>query len=279
MATVSELLVRFKRQFQQADVGSPRLTAELLLARVLGVSRGELRALGARELTTAETRLFEALAQRRLSREPIDYILGEREFYGRRFNVRAGVLVPRPETETIIDIVKRELPGYTGWAADIGTGSGVLAVTLAAELPGIRVLATDVSLRALLIARENARLHGVADRVHFARMDALSAVRARLGLIVGNPPYIDVAEVNSLQPEVRDHEPPEALFGGHEGLQTPRRFIEHAAAHIAPGGWCLLEHAFNQGPTMREMAAAAGLRDARTVKDMTGLDRVLIARG
>jgi release factor glutamine methyltransferase len=278
MVIVREVLQQFAARFQRAGVESARLNAELLLARALAVTRGELMALGDNELTPAEHEQFAEFARRRLSREPVDYILGEREFYGRSFHVRPGVLIPRPETELIIDTVKREVPEVSGWAADIGCGSGVLGVTLALELPALRVLATDLSPHGVAVTTLNAQRLNAANRVHVARMDGLSAARGGFALIVSNPPYIDPAEAGSLEPEVGDHEPAEALFGGADGTETSIRFLHQVADRLLPGGLCLFEHGFTQGERLRKAATAAGLRDARTIKDMAGLDRMLVAR-
>jgi release factor glutamine methyltransferase len=278
MVIVREVLQQFAARFQRAGVESARLNAELLLSRVLGVTRGELMALGDNELTAAEHAQFAEFARRRLSREPVDYILGEREFYGRSFHVRPGVLIPRPETELIIDTVKREVPEVSGWAADIGCGSGVLGVTLALELPALRVLATDLSPHGVAVTTLNAQRLNAANRVHVARMDGLSAARGGFALIVSNPPYIDPAEAGSLEPEVGDHEPAVALFGGADGTETSIRFLHQVADRLLPGGLCLFEHGFTQGERLRKAATAAGLRDARTIKDMAGLDRMLVAR-
>lgn len=275
---VRQIVEESTKRLANAGVDSPRLNAELLLAHVLDLSRGALRAMSDRPLTPEELRAFEALTKRRLSREPIDYILGEREFYSRSFIVRPGVLIPRPETETIIDIVKAEMTDASGLAADIGCGSGALTVTLAAEFPRLRVLATDISAIALGVTRENAARHRVASRVCRARMDGLSAAAVGFDLIVSNPPYIDPAEADSLQPEVRDYEPPEALFGGPGGLETARRLLKQARERLKPGGLCMFEHAFNQGERMKVLAKEAGFEDVRTERDPSGLDRVLVAR-
>ncbi len=276
MLSVRDVLEKTIARFAQAGVDSPRLNAELLLARALGLTRGELLGAGDRKLAPDQKAKFDALAARREAREPIDYILGEREFYSRTFVVKPGVLVPRADTETIVDTLKRELPEAAGLAADIGCGSGALAVTLALEFPRLRVLATDISQVALHVTRQNAARLGAF--VHCARMDGLSAVRGRFALIVSNPPYIDPADAEGLQPEVRDHEPPEALFGGKDGVEVAARLLVQASERLAPGGLCLFEHGFNQGQVMRRLAAQAGLRQARTVQDMAGLDRVLLAR-
>lgn len=264
-------------RFARAGVDAPRLNAELLLARALGVSRGYLMGAGESVLTADQQHAFDNLLARRERREPVDYILGEREFYGRPFHVQPGVLVPRPETETIIDAVKRELPGAAGLAVDIGCGSGALAITLALEFPGLRVLATDISATAVAVTRDNAARLGA--RVHVARMDGLSAARGPFDLIVSNPPYIDPADAEGLQPEVLAHEPHEALFGGKGGTEVAARLLTQVAQQLKPGGLCLFEHGFNQGEALRGLATEAGLKDARTLPDMAGLDRVLLAKG
>lgn len=232
---------------------------------------------GSHELAAEQLRAFDDMQSRRESREPVDYILGEREFYGRMFAVRPGVLVPRPETETMIDLLKKELPAPAGLAADIGCGSGALAVTLALEFPGLRVLATDISATAVAVTFENANRLGA--RVYLARMDGLSAAAGPFDLIVSNPPYIDPADAEGLQPEVLEHEPHEALFGGEGGTEVAARLLTQVARLLKPGGLCLFEHGFNQGETLRKLATTAGLKDARTLPDMAGLDRVLWARG
>ncbi|MBX3460498.1 MAG: peptide chain release factor N(5)-glutamine methyltransferase [Planctomycetes bacterium] len=277
MLSVRDVLERAIERFARAGVDSPRLNAELLLARALGVSRGDLKGAGERELTPGQLCEFEAMQARRASREPVDYILGEREFYGRMFAVRPGVLVPRPETETMIDLLKKELPAPAGLAADIGCGSGALAVTLALEFPGLRVLATDISATAVAVTRENAARLGA--RLFVARMDGLSAAAGPFDLIVSNPPYIDPADAEGLQPEVLEHEPHEALFGGKGGTAIAARLLRQVAGVLKPEGLCLFEHGFNQGEALRKLATAAGLKDVRTLPDMAGLDRVLWARG
>lgn len=276
MLSVRDVLERAIARFTRAGVDAPRLNAELLLARALGVSRGDLIGAGEHEVTQEQQRAFDEMQTRRESREPVDYILGEREFYGRVFHVRPGVLVPRPETETIIDLLKKLVPGAAGFAADIGCGSGALAVTLALEFPALRVLATDVSATAANVTRDNAIRLGA--RVHVARMDGLSAAAGPFDLVVSNPPYVDPLDRDGLQPEVLQ-EPHEALFGGQGGTEVAARLLTQVAQLLKPGGLCLFEHGFNQGDALRELAARAGLKEPRTLPDMAGLDRVLLARG
>jgi release factor glutamine methyltransferase len=278
--SLKEILEDAVLRLKQAGVESPRLNAELLFAHALGTSRGMLPAMHSADIDADSRKAIEALLQRRLKREPIDYILGTREFYSRELTVRPGVLVPRPETETIIDAVLKLLPcEFAGNAADIGAGSGALAVTLACEFTGLRVLATDISAAALNVTRENAAKHGVGARVFCARMDGLAAAAGGFDLIVSNPPYIDPETADSLDPEVHDYEPHEALFGGKEGVEIAQRLLAQVAERLKPGGLCLFEHGFDQGKRMRELARQAGLKKISTLKDLTGLERVLVARG
>jgi release factor glutamine methyltransferase len=280
MTTLREILVGFMGRLAAAGVESPRLNAELILAHVLGVDRAGVRGMLHTVPDPAHVAEAERLLARRVAREPVDYILGEREFYGRRFHIRPGVLIPRPETEAIIEHALRELNRDGEFlAADVGCGSGAIAVTLACEFPRMRVLATDISRIALAVTRANAERHGVAARVYTACMDCLSATAPGLHLVAANPPYISHTEAASLEPEVRDHEPPEALFAEADGLAVARRVIAQAAVVLRPGGLLLLEHGYTQGAALRECAAEAGLTGIQTLQDFAGLERLLRATG
>lgn len=279
--TIRQTTDRWRAAFAAAGVDSPRLTIELLLAHVLGVDRGALLGQADRALTPAQDAQLDALCARRVRREPLAYLLGHWDFWGRRFAVRPGVLIPRPETEVIIALAKKMLPSHTrGWAVDIGCGSGVLAVTLALEFKHLRVLALDLHVAPLQVTVENARAHGVASRMSLARMDGLAAVRPEpvLDLVVSNPPYVTPEDYPGLQPEVRDHEPQAALVGGPAGLEIPQRLIGQIARCAKPGAPVLMEHGMEQGAALREAAARAGLKDIHTEKDYAGLDRILVAR-
>lgn len=279
MATIRESIEHWRAAFLRAGVDSPRLTAELLLARVLGVERGHVLALTQQPLPAHQAAALQALAERRLRREPLAYILGEREFFSRTFTVRPGVLVPRPETETIIELARRLLPaGLGGWAADVGTGSGCLAVTLALEFAALRVLALDIEGTPLHVARQNALRHGVAGRVFCCRGNLLAAVRAGAGLrlLVCNPPYIDPAAEPDLPPEVAQHEPRAALFSGERGLQAGCTVLQQARAVLAPGALLLMEFGAGQGPALAAQAQRLGF-GASLHEDLSGLERVLAA--
>jgi release factor glutamine methyltransferase len=278
VATLRDILADYTARLKSAGVDSPRLNAELILAHALGTDRAGLRA-RLQETPEPDVRSHaDTLLARRVAREPVDYIVGEREFYGRRFLVRPGVLIPRPETEAVIEHALRELDRHGEYlAADVGCGSGAIAVTLALEFPRMRVLATDISRVALSVTRENAEQHGVAARVQVACMDCLSAAAPGLDLIAANPPYIAGHEAAELEPEVRDHEPPEALFAEADGLAVAKRVVAETTDRLKPGGLLLLEHGYTQGKALRECAVEAGLTGIQTLKDFADLDRLLRA--
>ncbi|MBK9974395.1 MAG: peptide chain release factor N(5)-glutamine methyltransferase [Planctomycetes bacterium] len=281
MPTVAQSIHQWRAAFAAAGVDSPRLTIELLLAHVTGLDRGALIGMGNHELTPAQSAQLQALCARRAAREPLAYLLGHWDFYGRRFAVKPGVLIPRPETEAVIDLARKLLPpGAQGWAADAGCGSGALAVTLALEFPHLRVVATDLHPTPLQVTAENARALGVSSRLALVRMDALTGLKpaALFDLMVSNPPYVTPQDYPTLQPEVRDFEPQEALVGGQSGLIIPETIVHQAAARLKPGGWLILEHGMEQGAALRQAATSAGYKDIRTEKDFAGLDRILVAQ-
>ncbi|MBZ0136992.1 MAG: peptide chain release factor N(5)-glutamine methyltransferase [Planctomycetes bacterium] len=275
MTSIRQFIEDWRVRLQRADVDDSRLNVELLLAHGLGATRGDVRARLDESLDAEVLERLTVLCERRLKREPVDYIIGHREFYGREFHVEPGVLVPRPETELIIDLAKELLPqNASGWAVDVGCGSGVLAVTLALEFPRLRTIAADLYPTPLKVTGANAeRLNA---RVFRARMDGLSALGGKFELIVSNPPYVKPEEYPDLEREVRDHEPEEALVGGVDGLDVAKRILADVAARLNPGGHLLMEHGMTQGEALREAATRAGLANARTVKDYAGLDRILV---
>lgn len=263
---------------QAAD--SPRLSAELLLARVLGIDRLGLFRDPGRSLSEAQDAAFQALIERRAQGCPVAYLLGEKEFFGLPFRVCPDVLVPRPETEHIVEEVLRRLPKHAPLRfADLGTGSGILAVTLATLFPQARGLAVDVSRAALAVARDNALAHGVAERLVFVRGDCCRPLLRDAGLdcLVSNPPYVSEAELASASREVRDFEPSLALCGGADGLSCIRALLPLAAKALRPGGLLLVEIGAGQGPMVLALARGAGLCGAEILKDLAGLDRVLAA--
>lgn len=275
MTSIRQFIEDWRVRLQQADVEDARLNVELLVAHVLGGTRGDVKARLDDSFDASTLARVKSLCERRLKREPVDYIIGHREFYGRKFLVEPGVLVPRPETEMIIDLAKELLRADGGWAVDIGCGSGALAVTLALELPQLRVIATDLFPTPLKVTGMNADKLGA--HVFRARMDGLYALGGRFDLIVSNPPYVKPEEFTELEPEVRDHEPEEALVGGAGGVAVAQSILADVAARLKTGAHVIMEHGMTQGEELRVAATQAGLINARTVKDQAGLDRFLVA--
>lgn len=223
---------------------------------------------------------YDRLVSRRASREPLAYIVGRREFWGLRFDVAPGVLIPRPETELIVEVALELTPADRQVAlADVCTGSGCIAVALARELPMAQVLASDISEAAVEIARRNAARHGVADRVTVAHADLLDGVDGPFDLVVANPPYIREHERTLLQREVREHEPHVALFGGLQGLDLIERLVGQAAARLESGGHLLFEFGFGQDVEVEDfIAGARHLRLIELRRDLQGIARMAVAR-
>lgn len=276
--------------------GIPRaeaaLDAELLARDALGWDRAtwlmrrdeDERAVEAETLAArgigAFRAAFDARVARRVRREPMAYIRGTQEFYGREFLVGPGVLIPRPETELLVDEAKAAAMGRrTPRIADIGTGSGCLAVTLALELPSAQVTATDISADALTIARGNAEAHGVASRIAFVEASYLTGIAGPFDLIVSNPPYVRAIDEPSLSPEVRDHEPREALYGGEDGLRDIRAIAQAATTALKPGGVLVMEIGFGQATAVAAVLTAVGLGGEVTIRrDLQGIPRVAVAQ-
>jgi release factor glutamine methyltransferase len=278
VATVEDALAWGVERLYHASVGSERMTAQLLLAHVLGVERTHVVAHPEREIGDDEADAFKDAVERRAAGTPFQYIVGKQEFYGRDFEVTPDVLIPRPDTEVIVDGAKRY------WAAladrdgrrvlDLGTGSGAIAVTLARELDGARVYATDVSGEALEVARRNAARHD-AD-VRFARADLVGTFSGPFAVIATNLPYIPATVVEGLQVEVRDFEPRVALVGGEDGLDLYRRFFDDLPRVLAADGVVLCECGFTQSGALEALAAERGLRFVDRLDDIQGIPRTIV---
>jgi release factor glutamine methyltransferase len=269
--TVRTALLQGQQLLKDAKISEPRLTAEVLLMRATGHDRAWLYAHGNDELIELWWIHYGRYLHQRIKGEPTQYVTGRQEFYGREFRVTTDVLIPRPETEHLIETaLARANAAQT--ILDIGTGSGVIAVTLAVETRA-RVAATDVSLEALRIAQQNAR--ALDAQIELLACD-LGAVFAdgSFDLVVSNPPYIAARDRLSLQPEVRDHEPAVALFGGEDGLAIYRRLIPEAARLLRTGGWLMME--LGDAVAVREMCA--DWNGVEIMDDLAGIARVLIAR-
>jgi release factor glutamine methyltransferase len=262
--------------FAQKGVDAPRLTAELLLAHALGCDRVRLYLDFDKPLGEPELARFRELVRRRADGEPTAYLTGAREFYGRRFQVDARVLVPRPETEQLAEAALQALP-EGGAALDLGTGSGALAVTLALGRPGARITAVELSGDALAVARANAAALGAA--VDFLEGDLFAPLPAgaRFDVIASNPPYVPAGELAGLQREVR-REPRLALDGGPDGLAVLRRIVEAAPGWLTPGGVLLLEMHETHLESLPALCRAAGFAAAEARRDLAGLPRLTVAR-
>ena len=261
VASVSELL---------RASGLPPLEARALLAQQLGCTREALVAHPERSVTDAAAAAFGALARRRRSGEPLAYLLGEREFYGRAFAVTPAVLIPRPETELLVSLALDRAKQIDHPAIlDLGTGSGCVAITLALEAPQATVVATDIDTAALDIARANATRHRA--RVTFIESNWYSAIEGRFDLIVANPPYVAGADPHL--PDLQ-REPQLALLAGKDGLDHVRTIVAASPAHLRSGGWLALEHGYDQASPIRDLFASAGFESVSTFKDVAGIARV-----
>lgn len=284
VTTVREALQAGERVLRRAGVESARLDAELLLGNALAAERKELYLKPDRPLDEDARRRFEDLLLRRGGREPLAYILGEKEFWSLDFVVTPDVLVPRPETELLVEtglnILARRRAGAR--VLELGTGSGAVAVSLAKERSDLAIHATDLSPAALKIARLNATRHGVAPRIGFLAGDLFEPVRgAKAGfeLVVFNPPYIAAHEMDHLPPEVREWEPKPALFGGVDGLDFYRRIVREAPLHLVEEGVVALEIGAGMAQAVAAVFADAGRYKTSVVhRDLAGRDRVVTAQ-
>jgi release factor glutamine methyltransferase len=249
------------------------LDVDVLARHVLGWSRANLLVAGRDPVPAGFEERFTAALTRRAAHEPVAYITGMREFWTREFEVDRGVLIPRPETELIVEAVI-ERDHKRPRILDVGTGSGCLAVTLAAELPDAQVVATDISADAVATARRNALRHGVSARVLFVLTNLLDNLPGGFNIIVSNPPY--VVRASELPPDVIQYEPHTALYGGEDGLEAIRVLIREARAHLAEGGLFVVEFGFGQADQVRELAANAGWKHVEIRKDLQGIERTAV---
>ena len=304
--------------FSAKGVPEPRASAEILLAHTLGVSRLDLYLRYDQPLNADELARFKALMVRRREGEPVAYLTGHREFWSLDIQVTPAVLIPRPETETLVaaaleaardfgegaglkpaptvrqNFAPRHGPGGSPpktenrkpttpslWGLEVGVGSGAVVIALAQELPRMTWVGLDRSGAALTVARANARRHGVADRVHFLRSDLLAGLKptAAFALLVANLPYVPRAEWERLPREIKAFEPPGALLGGEDGLDLIRPLIRQAQQYVMGGGWVFLEVGDQQAPRVAALLAETGAYDRiETVKDFSGMERVVRAR-
>jgi release factor glutamine methyltransferase len=257
-----------------------RSDATLLLRHVLGIPHAEMYAYRERPLTALQTEVFNAQLQQRLRGTPIQYITGEQEFFGLPFHVTQDVLIPRPETEHLVEAAiarLKDLP--VARVADVGTGSGAIAVALAHSLVTAEVVALDISPAALAVAEENARHNAVAARIRFLESDLLGAVaNERFDAIVSNPPYVADSERTSLPAEVREYEPAKALFAGPTGLEMYRQLVPDALPLLVSGGWLMMEIGQGQRDAVRALISDADWDGVEFIADLQGIPRVAMAR-
>jgi release factor glutamine methyltransferase len=275
--TVLKILQWTAGYLKDKGVDNGRLDAELLLSEVLQLDRVGLYLNYDRPLQAEELAAYRQLVGRRSRREPLQYILGRAEFWSLPFRVGPAVLIPRPDTEVLVEEALRRVRA-DGTILDVGTGSGAVAIALASELPAARLVGIDVSEVALQVATENARHNGVAERVDLLRIDLACLPAGPFDLIVANPPYIPAAEMAGLMPEVRDHEPVLALAGGDDGLDCYRLLAGQAATRLQPGGWLLVEVGIGQAAVVQEIFAAAKLQEGFCRNDLNGIPRVVGGR-
>lgn len=285
--TVRSALRDGMAQLAAANTPSHALAAELLLMHVLGRDRAWIYAHPEPELSEQASGNFFELIARRASGVPTQYLTGKQEFWGLEFEVTPAVLIPRPETEHIIEVALRRLDERSGAKrqeslriADVGTGSGCIAIALAKELPNAQILATDISADALKIALRNAGKHGVVRRVRFVQCDLFESQqgeRHTFDLIVSNPPYIARAEERELAREVREHEPEQALFAGATGTEIYARLIAQSSELLRTGGLLVVEMGYDASERVRSMLSADSWVDIRITNDLAGIPRVISA--
>ncbi|HEY3929564.1 MAG TPA: peptide chain release factor N(5)-glutamine methyltransferase [Candidatus Koribacter sp.] len=265
------------KKLEAADTPSPRLSAELLLMFSLNCDRAYLFTYPERELTADEQSRYDEAIRRRCTGEPAQYITGHQEFYGRDFLVTPAVLIPRPETEHLIEAALEIFPRDGRLSIlDVGTGSGCIAITLAKEFLRTRVMAVDISPEALEIAQANAaRLEA---QVEFRQSDLLSAIEParQFDVVVSNPPYVGECEADKVQKQVRDFEPHIAVFGGHRGMDIIHRLVPQVREHLKPNGWFLMEIGYSTADPVHE--AMRDWQDFKVIPDLQGIPRVVVAR-
>lgn len=278
---ILKLLEWSTQYFQSKGIESPRLDAELLLAHNLGLNRVQLYMQFDRPLSEGELQSFKALLKRRSEREPLAYILGKKEFYSMEFEVSRDVLIPRPETELLVEKAVQHFQDQSSLPLrflDIGTGSGCIALSLAKQFPHAQISALDISEKALQIAQKNAQRHGLEAQIDFIEMDFLNpasreSLKEPFDLIISNPPYVAEKDFPRLAPELR-FEPKNALTSGEDGLDFYRELISVTPSYLKPGGLALFEIGFDQAESIEKLATKAGFQKINILKDYAGHPRV-----
>ncbi len=280
--TVLGLIQRTTEYLGEKGIDTARLDTELLLAFALETDRTHLYMNFDQPLNEDELSRFRALVKRRALHEPLQYITGQQEFWSMNFKVSPAVLIPRPETELLVEEgakeIKKTFPGVKNLKIlDLGTGSGALALTLAKEIEGSHVTGVDLSAEAILLARENAEVNGLASAITLFEGDLFAPVKGKqFHLIVSNPPYIPHADLEGLQPEVSEFEPLAALDGGADGLDFYRRIIPESITYLHPGGWLMVEHGEGQSESVSSLYEETERFDpVESIKDLAGIRRIV----
>ncbi len=279
ITTFAEALRDGIDQLTRAGVQGAALDVRLLLAHAAGVSAETPRLYPERTLSPSKVKIFNSLLAGRAARQPVAHLLGRREFWSLDFAVTPDTLVPRPDSETVVEaaLAEAELLGGGAWRLlDLGTGSGCLLLAILSECGATRGVGTDIHEAALGVARANAVRLGLADRAHFLQADWTAEIDGRFDMVVSNPPYIETAAIDTLEPEVATHDPRRALDGGADGLDAYRRIADGINDVLAPGGCCILEIGHGQADAVAAVMLGAGLRERRRASDLAGMTRALI---
>ncbi len=279
---IRDARTRAVEELRRGDVKSPELAADLLLGFTLGWDRVRIISHPEKAITEDLWIHFKSLVQRHASGEPLNYLTGEREFYGLSFRVTPAVLIPRPETELLVEKTIELLKSYPSPARflDIGAGSGCISIAIAHEVPSAIGWAVDISAAALEVAKQNACRHGVADRIHFLQGDLLESFlpNSTFDFILSNPPYVPLEECDTLPSDVINYEPHLALFGGLTGLEIYSRLIPQVPGHLVPEGYLLIESGAGQTERIQELIEKTGLSLQMILNDLQEIPRCLIAR-
>lgn len=277
--TLKEVYLLGKEKIKGSGIDNAGLEASILISNVFGIDKIEIYTHPETEVGIERLKQFEEIIERRIRREPIGYILGETEFYSRKFFVGRDVLIPRPETEKLVEEALN-IMGYISspLVIDVGTGSGCIAITIGSERSDSMIIASDISFHAISLAKENARRLDVQN-ISFVNSDLLNFVKERsFDIVVSNPPYVSETELDSLEPDIKDFEPIVALRGGEDGLDCVRRVALGAISVLKTGGWCIMEIGGDQNKEAMEILRAFGYRDISFSEDLSGIKRVIKGR-